>query len=133
MPNFGQVCIAPDYVLCHESKVDEFIESLKLNLQNAYGNCETPADSGKIVNEFHYNRLCDLFKDHGGEIIIGNKNTYEDRDLKPTLILNPDKNSELMKDEIFGPIFPLISYKNIDEAINYVQDLEKPLVVYYFG
>ena len=119
--------------MCHESKVDEFIESLKFNLKNAYGNCETPADSGKIVNEFHYNRLCDLFKDHGGEIVIGNQNTYQDRNLKPTLILNPDKNSELMKDEIFGPIFPLITYSNLDEAIQYTQDLEKPLVVYYFG
>ena len=133
MPNYGQVCIAPDYVLCHESKVDEFIESLKSNLENAYGNCETPADSGKIINEFHYNRICDLFKDHDGEVLIGNPNTFHDRNLKPSLILNPSKDSELMKDEIFGPIFPLISYKSLDEAIEYVGELEKPLVVYYFG
>jgi aldehyde dehydrogenase (NAD+) len=87
-----------------------------------------------MINEFHYNRICDLFENHGGEIVIGNKNTFKDRWLKPTLILNPDKNSKLMKEEIFGPIFPLLTYKNLDEAIDYIStEQEKPLVVYYFG
>ena len=99
-----------------------------------FNNCETPAESGKIINEFHYNRLCDLFKDHGGQVVIGNSNAHIDRNLKPSVILNPNKDSSLMKEEIFGPIFPLLTYKNIDEAIEYInEEQEKPLVIYYFG
>ena len=73
--------------------------------------------SGHVINEFHYNRLCDLFKDHGGEVVMGNSQAHVDRRLQPAIILNPAKDSPLMKDEIFGPIFPLLTYKNIDEAI----------------
>lgn len=108
--------------MCHESKVDEFIASMKENLETAYGNCESPESSGKMVNEFHYNRICDMFDDHGGEIILGNPNTFEDRDLKPTLILNPSKESKMMQEEIFGPIFPMLTYKNLDEALKYIRE-----------
>lgn len=66
MPNIGQVCISPDYVLCHESKVEEFLQAIKDQIINGYDDCKTPADSGKMVNEFHYRRVCDLLKDHGG-------------------------------------------------------------------
>ena len=99
-----------------------------------FNNCETPAESGKIINEFHYKRLCDLFKDHGGEVVIGNQNAHLDSNLQPSVILNPIKDSPLMKEEIFGPIFPLLTYENIDEAIEYIsEEQEKPLVIYYFG
>ena len=67
-------------------------------------------------------------------MIAGNKNAHKDLDLKPTIIVNPDKNCDLMKEEIFGPIFPIITYTNIDDAIKYItEEQEKPLVVYYFG
>jgi aldehyde dehydrogenase (NAD+) len=134
MPNLGQVCIAPDYIMCHESKVEEFIASLKNNLENAYGNCEKPDDSGKMINEFHYNRLCDMFENHGGEVVIGNPKTFEDRNLKPSLILNPSKSSKMMQEEIFGPLFPMHTYKHLDEALEYITtEQDKPLVCYYFG
>ena len=87
-----------------------------------------------MVNEFHYKRVCSYLKDHGGEVVHGNPNAHEDLHLQPTIILNPKRDSEVMKDEIFGPIFPILTYKNIDEAINYIADeQDKPLVVYYFG
>ena len=82
----------------------------------------------------HHERLCSLFKNHGGKVIMGNENAHNDKYLRFSVILNPDKGSKLMKDEIFGPIFPLLTYKNIDEAINYIsKEMEDPLAVYYFG
>lgn len=66
MPNIGQVCISPDYVMCHESKVEEFLKAIKYEILHGYDDCKTTADSGKMVNEFHYRRVCDLLKDHGG-------------------------------------------------------------------
>lgn len=134
MPNLGQVCIAPDYVMCHESKVNSFVDALKQSIRDGYNDCETPEDSGKIINEFHYTRLCNLLKDHGGEVVYGNANAAQDMNLKPTIVMNPRKDSTLMREEIFGPIFPILTYKSIDEAVDYIsQEQEKPLVVYYFG
>lgn len=65
---------------------------------------------GRVVNDFHKNRLCELLRDHQGNVVIGNPNAYEDKNLTPTVILNPSRDSALMKDEIFGPILPLYSY-----------------------
>jgi len=62
--------------MCHESKVEEFTKALRHNLENAFGNCDSPDASGKMINEFHYNRICDMFEDHGGEVLIGNPNTF---------------------------------------------------------
>lgn len=110
------------------------MESFKKQLEKGYNNCITPAESGKMVNEFHLKRVCSLLENHGGEIILGNKNAHIDLDLKPIVILNPSKDSKLMKEEIFGPIFPILLYTNIEEAIKYIADeQEKPLCVYYFG
>lgn len=73
-------------------------------------------------------------EDHGGEVIIGNANAHEDRNLEPTVILEPKRDSQLMKEEIFGPILPILVYKDIDEVIKYInEEQEKPLVVYFFG
>ena len=77
----------------------------------------TPKDSGKIINEIHHKRLCDLLADHGGEVVIGNGNAAIDRDLKPTVILNPRNDSALMKEEIFGPILPIVTYSDINDVI----------------
>lgn len=61
-----------------------------------------------------------MLKDHGGEVVLGNKDAHIDRNLKPTVILNPSKEAPVMQEEIFGPIFPVFTYKNIDEAIKYI-------------
>jgi aldehyde dehydrogenase (NAD+) len=75
-----------------------------------------------MINEFHYKRVCNLLKDHGGKVLHGNPNAHLDFNLKPTIVLNPNKNSQLMKEEIFGPIFPILTYKDINEAINYISE-----------
>jgi aldehyde dehydrogenase (NAD+) len=74
-----------------------------------------------------------LLADHKGTVIAGNPNAHLDKKLQPTIILNPSPNSPLMKEEIFGPILPIITFKTIDEAIGIVKGQEKPLVIYFFG
>jgi len=65
---------------------------------------------GRIINDFHKNRLCDLMKDHRGRVMLGNPNAHDDKNLTPTLILSPHQDTPLMKDEIFGPILPILPY-----------------------
>ena len=88
---------------------------------------------GGIINDFHRARLCELMRDHEGNVVIGNPNAHDDKNLTPTVILNPDMDSPLMRDEIFGPILPVIQFKTIGDAIKIVQKQEKPLTLYYFG
>ena len=88
---------------------------------------------GKVVNDFHINRLINMLKDHQGNVIIGNPNAYEDKVLTPTVIMNPSRDAPLMKDELFGPILPVLSFQTIDDAIRIINEEQKALVVYYFG
>jgi aldehyde dehydrogenase (NAD+) len=110
------------------------LEALNDQILNGYDDCKTPADSGKMVNEFHYKRICEMLKDHGGEMIHGNPNAHKDMNLKFNVILNPKRDSTMMKEEIFGPILPVLTYKYLDEAIDYIiEEQLKPLVVHFFG
>lgn len=102
-------------------------------IKEFYDEGQNVDDMGKVINDFHYGRLCELLKDHQGTVVYGNGNAYHDKNLTPTVILNPAKDSPLMKDEIFGPILPVISFQTIDEAIKIIKDGEKPLSLYYFG
>ena len=65
--------------------------------------------------------------------MIGNANAHVDKDLQPSVVLNPSADSPLMKDEIFGPILPIITFKNIEEAISFINNRPKPLATYYYG
>ena len=88
---------------------------------------------GRAVNDFHRNRLCGLLSNHGGRVVIGNANAHEDKNLLPTVVMEPSLDSPLMQEEIFGPILPVYPFKDIDDAIKFVVNKEKPLAVYYFG
>jgi aldehyde dehydrogenase (NAD+) len=88
---------------------------------------------GHSISQFHHKRVCKLLANHGGTVVIGNANAHKDNILQPTVILNPSLKSPLMKEEIFGPLLPIITYMNIEQAIEIIKSKEKPLVVYYFG
>ena len=90
---------------------------------------------GKVINEPSYNRLCDLMDpaDHKGKVIYGNPNAHKDRNLTPTIVLKPSVDSGVMKDEIFGPILPILTFTNIDEVIAFSNSRPKPLAIYYYG
>lgn len=129
--NAGQTCIAPDYVLIDKKVKTQFIEYIKKYISEFLGediinNEEYP----QIINNTHFNRLKTLL--NGQNIIMGGKCNEKLLKIEPTLIDNPEKKSDVMNQEIFGPILPIIDYNNIEEAIEYIKSYEKPLALYLF-
>ena len=133
MTNYGQICVAPDYVFVPENKYSILVELLKKNLDKMYNGGKSMQDRGKIINYGHYKRICSLMEDHGGEVIFGNPNSHNDLKLELSAIKNPRKDSKLMQDEIFGPLLPILTYKDMNEVIDYINEKEKPLALYWFG
>lgn len=131
--NAGQVCISPDYVLVHYQVTEKFITYLGKAIKELWAEGANVRDMGKVINEFHHDRLCSLLKDHRGNVVIGNASAHDDGNLTPTVILNPSKESTVMKEEIFGPILPVLSYQKFDEVIQTIKENHKPLTIYYFG
>lgn len=129
--NCGQTCIAPDYVLVHESRHDELIEKLVANLRAFYGtDPKRSADLGRIVNEAHVDRLAKLLE--SGTAVVGGEVDRADRWVAPTILRDVAPDSPVMQDEIFGPILPILPVRDVDEAIAFVNRGEKPLALYVF-
>ncbi|AFZ13319.1 Aldehyde Dehydrogenase [Crinalium epipsammum PCC 9333] len=130
--NAGQTCIAPDYLLVDKKVKQDLLTNIKSCIQNFYGNnpVESP-DYGRIINEKHFNRLCKLL--NTGEIIIGGENNLSDRYIAPTVIDRVSWEDAVMKEEIFGPILPVIEYNDLSEAIALVNSQPKPLALYFFS
>ncbi|MCM5663235.1 aldehyde dehydrogenase [Galbibacter mesophilus] len=130
--NGGQTCIAPDYLLVAENIKQKLIVALKDEIVNAYTN--TPKDSPdfpRIVNKDHFNRLKNLL--NGQSVLFGGETVESELFIAPTLIDEPSLKSEVMKDEIFGPILPILSYKNENEIEPIISRFEKPLSLYVFS
>ncbi|RZK12331.1 MAG: aldehyde dehydrogenase [Flavobacterium sp.] len=129
--NAGQTCIAPDYLLIKPTIKHKFISLLKQEIINAYGeNQELSPDFARIINKEHWNRLMGLteFQD----IAFGGSHNEDDNYIAPTLIDEPDLDSSIMKEEIFGPILPILSYTNNDDLKRILSKSEKPLSLYVF-
>jgi acyl-CoA reductase-like NAD-dependent aldehyde dehydrogenase len=88
---------------------------------------------GKVVTDWHCDRLEKMIKESGGEVKLGGKITKNIKYVEPTVIINPKLDSLVMQEEIFGPILPIISFRAIDETIKIINEKDKPLAVYYFG
>ena len=135
--NCGQVCIAPDYILIHESVKTEFLKEVKFQLETFYNsNAETSESYGRIVNQKHFKRLTnhlDDAKTKNATIEIGGKFSETDNFIEPTVISNLSEDATLMQEEIFGPILPIKTYRTIDEVIQYINSKEKPLALYIFS
>jgi len=131
--NSGQTCVAPDYVLVHKDIEQKLIDKLKDTIHQFYGeNPQTSADYSRVINERHTQRLADLLE--GESVIEGGKVDIKDHYISPTLVKVPaNGESKLMKDEIFGPILPILPFTTIDEAINFVNSRPKPLALYIFS
>ena len=132
--NAGQTCVAPDYVLVHRDIKDKLIESIKKNIIEFYGVApEESADFGRIVNERQYDRLMSLIE--GRDVVFGGYGNRDDLFFAPTIVNCKDQDdlsSKLMTEEIFGPILPVISYSNINDAIDFINKRPKPLALYIF-
>ena len=130
--NSGQTCIAPDYLFLHEDIKDAFVEAFKKELAGLYPN--GTADSDKyvhIVREKAFDRLVGYLKD--GEILAGGHFDRGQRWIEPTLLDNVSPDAPVMQEEIFGPIFPIMTFRDRAEVADFVNGREKPLAFYYFG
>ncbi|WP_330404501.1 aldehyde dehydrogenase family protein [Vallitalea okinawensis] len=131
--NAGQTCVAPDYLLVHESIKAEFIDEMKKTIRRFYGSdIKKSKDLTRIVNERHTNRLISIIDKDKDKIIFGGNYDLKDHYIEPTLIDNVCWEDESMLDEIFGPILPIMPFTNIDSVINMLHDRPKPLALYIF-
>ena len=135
--NCGQICIAPDYILIHESKKDAFIQEAQKHIKTFYGDdANQSPDYVRVVNERHHKRLIGYLEDSvnkGANVICGGQIDNETNAIQPTLVTDVPMDSLLMQEEIFGPILPIMTYKNINEAIELIQSGEKPLALYIYS
>ena len=138
--NNGQTCIAPDYVLVHESRKLALIEELKAVIREHYGeNIKENPDYGRIINEKQAERLAKILESDKDLVVFGGDFDIEQRYIAPAILdlgkLGDASVSEsaAMADEIFGPILPIVSYESLDEAVDRVRYGEKPLAMYIFS
>ncbi len=130
--NAGQTCIAPDYLMLHEDIKDVFLKELELNFKELLGdNPQETKHFVRIVNDKAFDRLEGYLKD--GKVVSGGRTDKSDRYFEPTVLDDVPQDATVMNEEIFGPIFPVRTFKEIDEVISYVVSREKPLALYYFG
>lgn len=136
--NAGQTCIAPDYVLIKESKLADFEMHYKAAVQKMFfSEAEiNKNDYARIINTKQFLRLNKLIEEalHDGAVLaLGGKSDEQDLTITPTLLTSVARGSGIMQEEIFGPILPVITYNNLQEAIDFVNRKEKPLALYVFS
>lgn len=134
MPKFlnaGQMCVAPDYILVHESKRVQLIEALKKIIPQFYGNDAAKEEGyGRIINEKQFNRIVQYLWD--GTIVYGGKYDAATLYIEPTILDGVLVDSNIMRDEIFGPILPILSFNTMDEAKAIIAKNPNPLAFYIF-
>ena len=132
--NAGQTCVAPNYILVQRKVKNDLIKALKKTITEFYGeNIEKSPDFGRIVNQKHFNRLNDLIQIHKDNVVFGGNSSKEDLYIEPTLLDNITNDNKIMKEEIFGPILPIITYDNFDKVLEIIQSKSKPLSLYLFS
>jgi len=140
--NAGQICLAPDYLMVPEEKLDEVISEVQSAVAEMYPKLLDNPEYTSMINDRHFQRLQDNLTDaraKGAEVIEVNP-AGEDfasqqgtRKIAPTLIKNPTEDMRVLEEEIFGPLLPIKTYKDFDETIAYVNSKPRPLGLYYFG
>lgn len=139
--NAGQTCIAPDYVLLLPGQVDRFVTLFREAVEGLYPALVNNPDYTSVINDRHYARLqtlVDEARQRGARVVEINPAGESfpgqgHRKFVPTLLLDVDDGLQVMQDEIFGPILPLKTYRDLDQAIAWINDRPKPLALYYFG
>jgi aldehyde dehydrogenase (NAD+) len=124
--NAGQTCVAPDYVLVHESRHDDLVKAMDKAVAEFY-----PNGCGKIVSSRHLQRLVPFLKD--GRVICGGNYDLAHLTFEPTLLADVDIGSSVMREEIFGPILPVIAFREREEALAIIQRNPSPLAFYLFS
>lgn len=130
--NCGQTCVAPDYILCHNSVKDAFVKAVCEEIQKQYGKqpLENP-DYGKIVNAKHFERVYGLIAQE--KVVFGGKVNSETQQIEPTVMDDVTWDDAVMREEIFGPIMPILTFDNYEKVITLLANKEKPLALYVFA
>ncbi len=132
--NAGQTCIAPDYLLVHQSVKEELLEKIAEHFVETYGeNIQNSEYYPRIVNQKSFDRLEDQLQKTKGNIRFGGKIDRNKLYISPTILDGIESDDVLMQEEIFGPILPVITYTHLVGALNYINSKPKPLALYYFG
>jgi aldehyde dehydrogenase (NAD+) len=129
--NVGQTCIAPDYILVKDSRESDLLEALKSALQEFYGDDRRGSkDLARIASDAHFERVSAFLSD--GEVVVGGETDAQDRFIAPTILRNVAPDAASMREEIFGPVLPVLTVPSIDAAIEFVNQRPKPLALYVF-
>jgi coniferyl-aldehyde dehydrogenase len=138
--NAGQTCIAPDYALVPKPMLDDFVAGLEAAIRALYPTLARNPDYTSIINARHYariSRLVDEARERGVRVVQINPASEqlapEARKFAPTLVIEPPVDLTVMREEIFGPVLPILSYDTLDDAIAFVNARPRPLALYYFG
>ena len=130
--NCGQTCVAPDYVLCHKSVRDRFVELLKAEIDRQYGKDPLQnADYGHIINQKHFERVCSLIDSN--KTVHGGRTNADTLQIEPTVMTNIGWDDAVMGEEIFGPVLPVLTFETVDEVIETVNSHDRPLALYLFS
>lgn len=130
--NAGQTCIAPDYLLCTKDVEEKVIECAKKHLAIFYGdNQKVSPDIPRVITDRHFNRLVNFIQNHN--VAVGGDFDASDRYIQPTILRNVKRTDQIMEEEIFGPILPIVNIRNVNEFIDYVNAGKKPLAMYIFS
>lgn len=131
--NAGQTCIAPDYVLVHQSRKEEFLQRIRQRIIKIYGeDASMSPDFGRIVNAQHHRRIVELIDQN--KVVVGGQYSISDRYIAPTVLKNVTLNDRVMAEEIFGPVLPVMEYNHFDELYDIISKLpQHPLACYIFS
>jgi len=129
--NAGQTCVAPDYVLAQENILEKLVAELIRAIIEFYGDDPQQSEEfARIINTKQFDTLINYFND--GEVVLGGVSNRDERYIAPTILKNVSPDAPVMQNEIFGPILPILPFNNMDEALHFVQQREKPLAFYVF-
>ena len=139
--NAGQICLAPDYALVPEEKVDEFVKATVEVTSQMYPEMKDNDDFTSIINQKHFDRIQSYLtdaKEKGAELVEINPSNEDfsqqpHHKIPPTLVLNPSEDMKIMQEEIFGPVLPVKTYSDVSEPVDYINSKDRPLGLYYFG
>lgn len=130
--NAGQTCIAPDYLLLHRDVKREFVAAYREALIKLHGDDARLSEHYvRMVSDRAFERVASYLKE--GEAIVGGATNASERYIEPTFLDGVKPDAAILRDEIFGPVLPIVEYDNIDDAIGYILDREKPLALYVFA
>ncbi|XP_075445714.1 aldehyde dehydrogenase family 3 member A2 isoform X2 [Ascaphus truei] len=130
--NCGQTCIAPDYILCDKSIQGQVVKKIKETLKEFYGDdVKQSPDYERIINKRHFKRLLGLME--GANVAHGGEHDEATCYIAPTVLTDVKPESMVMQEEIFGPLLPIVSVGNVEEAIQFINQREKPLALYVFS